>query len=126
MSRSRTSGFIERLPGAAHPAVYGIRFDCACGEEHPGLVAHSDLDWAPLGAEAGGFLDLMTSHSGDAGGELLDAAAAHVRAGEWPWMFFCYLEAGPGPCSRRPSSPSRQETAGSGWPFAARSAARCR
>ena len=30
---------LERLPGAAHPAVYGVRFDCRCGEEHPGLVA---------------------------------------------------------------------------------------
>jgi hypothetical protein len=88
---------IERLPGAAHPAVFGVRFDCACGEEHPGLVAHGDLDWAPLGADAGGFFDLMTSQRADAGGELLDAAAAHVRAGEWPWTFFCYLEGRPRP-----------------------------
>ncbi|MBA2385297.1 MAG: hypothetical protein H0V68_11645 [Actinobacteria bacterium] len=88
---------IERLPGAAHPALFGIRFDCACGEEHPGLVAHGDLDWAPLGADAGGFVDLMTSRRADAGGELLDAAAAHLRAGEWPWTFFCYLEGRPRP-----------------------------
>ena len=45
---------LERLPGAAHPAVYRVRFDCACGDEHPGLVSHDDLDWAPLGADAGG------------------------------------------------------------------------
>lgn len=88
---------IERLPGPAHPAVYGIRFDCGCGEEHPGLVPHPDLDWAPLGGQAGGFFDLMTSQRCDAGGELLDSAAAHVRAGEWPWTFFCYLEARPRP-----------------------------
>ena len=44
---------LERLPGAAHPAVFGIRFDCPCGEEHTGLVAHDDLDWAPLGGRAG-------------------------------------------------------------------------
>ena len=40
---------LERLPGAAHPAVYEVRFDCTCGDEHPGLVSHEDLDWAPLG-----------------------------------------------------------------------------
>jgi len=39
---------LERLPGAAHPAVYRIRFACGCGREHPGLIAHDDLDWAPL------------------------------------------------------------------------------
>ena len=52
---------LERLPGAAHPAVYGVRFDCGCGDEHPGLVSHDELDWAPLGAAAGRFLNLMTS-----------------------------------------------------------------
>ena len=44
---------LERLPGAAHPAVYGVLFDCGCGDEHTGLVAHDDLDWAPLGAAVG-------------------------------------------------------------------------
>ena len=83
---------LERLPGAATPAVYGIRFDCSCGEEHPGLVSHDDLDWAPLGAHGGSFHDLMTSRTLDSAAELLAAAAAHVRAGEWPWSFFCYPE----------------------------------
>ena len=40
---------LERLPGASHPAIYKITFACACGDEHEGLVAHDDLDWAPLG-----------------------------------------------------------------------------
>ena len=44
---------LERLPGPAHPAVYGIRFDCGCGGSIQGLVSHEDLDWAPLGAHAG-------------------------------------------------------------------------
>src|SRR6187401_2769927 len=69
---------LERLPGATHPAVYGIRFDCGCGEEHPGLVSHDDLDWAPLGAHAGAFVDLMTSSRAAVGDELGDVAAAHV------------------------------------------------
>ena len=43
---------LERLPGATHPAVYRVRFECSCGEEHPGLVSHDDLDWAPLGGQA--------------------------------------------------------------------------
>src|SRR5207237_725618 len=52
---------LERLPGAAHPAVFGVRFECGCGDEHPGLVTHEELDWTPLGLGAGGsFLNLMT------------------------------------------------------------------
>ena len=88
---------LERLPGATHPAVYGVRFDCSCGDEHPGLVSHVDLDWAPLGSEAGRFVDLMTARTLDAAEELVAAAALHVRAGEWPWTFFCYPEGKPRP-----------------------------
>lgn len=88
---------LERLPGAAHPAVYGVRFDCGCGDQHQGLVAHDDLDWAPLGAGAGHFVDLMTARTGDAAAELLDAAVAQLRAGEWPWSFYCYPEGRPRP-----------------------------
>jgi len=64
---------IEQLPGAAHPAVFRVRFDCACGEEHDGLVTHDDLDWAPLGLGAGEFLNLMTARLEPAGGELEEA-----------------------------------------------------
>ena len=88
---------LERLPGAAHPAVFGVRFDCSCGDEHPGLVSHDELDWAPLGAHEGSFLDLMTSRVADTAGELLETAAAHLKAGEWPWSFFCYPEGRPRP-----------------------------
>jgi hypothetical protein len=88
---------LERLPGAAHPAIYEVRFDCGCGDEHQGLVAHPELDWAPLGADAGSFLNLMTSRLDDAGTELTSAAAARVGAGEWPWSFFCYPEGRPRP-----------------------------
>jgi hypothetical protein len=88
---------LERLPGAAHPAVYAITFACACGGEHPGLVSHDDLDWAPLGLEAGTFVDLMTDRPGDAGAELGEVAAALIRAGRWPWSFFCYAEDRPKP-----------------------------
>jgi hypothetical protein len=88
---------LERLPGPAHPAVYGIRFDCGCGDEHTGLVSHDELDWAPLGAGAGPFLNLMTSRLDDAGAELADAAIARLRAGEWPWSFYCYAEDRPRP-----------------------------
>jgi hypothetical protein len=83
---------LERLPGAAHPAVFAITFACPCGDEHPGLVAHDDLDWAPLGLDAGSFVDLMTDRRADAGGELGAMAAVRIRAGEWPWSFYCYAE----------------------------------
>jgi hypothetical protein len=88
---------VERLPGAAHPAVYRIRFACPCGEDHDGLVSHDELDWAPLGLEAGLFLNLMTSRVEPVAGELADIAATRIGAGEWPWTFFCYPEERPRP-----------------------------
>ncbi|MHB8641271.1 MAG: hypothetical protein ACYDA3_00060 [Gaiellaceae bacterium] len=88
---------LERLPGAAHPAVYRVEFDCCCGEQHSGLVAHDDLDWAPLGFAEGRFLNLMTSTLDDVSGELADVAARRIQAGEWPWSFFCYPEERPRP-----------------------------
>jgi hypothetical protein len=88
---------LERLPGAANPAVYEVQFDCSCGDLHPGLVSDRDLDWAPLGADAGDFVDLMTSRVLDSAAELQEAAAARLRAGEWPWSFYCYPEGRPRP-----------------------------
>jgi hypothetical protein len=88
---------IEQLPGTTHPAVFCVRFDCDCGEEHDGLVTHDDLDWAPLGLDSGEFLNLMTARLEPVGGELGDLAAARIRSGEWPWSFFCYPEDQPRP-----------------------------
>jgi hypothetical protein len=86
---------LERLPGAAHPAVYRIVFDCACGGQHDGLVSHDDLDWAPLGLSSASFLDLMTTRIAEVGAELGGHAASRIQAGEWPWSFFCYPEGRP-------------------------------
>ena len=88
---------LERLPGAAHPAVYRVRFSCGCGDDHDGLVAHDDLDWAPLGLSAGRFLNLMTARLEPAAAELGDHALRRLEAGEWPWSFFCYPENQPRP-----------------------------
>jgi hypothetical protein len=88
---------LERLPGAAHPAVYRVRFACPCGDEHDGLVSHVELDWAPLGLEDRVFLNLMTDRLEPLAGELGDLAAARIGAGEWPWSFFCYPEERPRP-----------------------------
>src|SRR3954467_12487907 len=88
---------IERLPGAAHPAVYRVLFECACGEEHDGLVTHDDLDWAPLGLEGGVFFNLMTATRDSVATEFGDTAARRIEAGEWPWSFFCYPEERPRP-----------------------------
>jgi len=88
---------IEQLPGAAHPAVFRVRFDCACGEEHDGLLTHEELDWAPLGLGAGEFLNLMTARLEPVVAELGELAAGHIRRGEWPWSFFCYPEERPRP-----------------------------
>ena len=96
----RLSAFrvLDRLPGAAHPAVYHVTFACPCGDDHAGLVSHDELDWAPLGF--GGdvaFLNLMTSRVEQMGIELGDLAARRITKGEWPWSFFCYPEERPRP-----------------------------
>jgi hypothetical protein len=103
-TRVRLSSFreLERLPGAAHPAVYRVRFACTCGGDHVGLVSHDDLDWAPLGAGPadGGpaeFLNLMTARLEALALELGDLAARRIEAGEWPWSFYCFPEARPRP-----------------------------
>ena len=88
---------LERLPGATHPAVFRVRYACRCGDEHLGLVAHDDLDWAPLGLDAGVFLNLMTDRLERVEDELGDLAARRIGAGEWPWSFFCWPEDRPRP-----------------------------
>jgi hypothetical protein len=88
---------LERLPGAAHPAVYRVSFACPCGGEHPGLVTHDELDYAPLGLQDGEFLNLMTSRMETLAHELGDLAAGRIQRGEWPWSFFCYPEERPRP-----------------------------
>jgi hypothetical protein len=88
---------LERLPGAAHPAVYRISFACSCGGDHPALVSHGDLDYAPLGLGQGEFLNLMTSRMESLSHELGDVAARRIGVGEWPWSFFCYPEERPRP-----------------------------
>jgi len=101
---------LERLEGTAHPAVYRVSFDCPCGQEHPGLVTHDDLDWAPLGLQAGPFLNLMTARLEEAGTELSDLAARRIQSGDWPWSFFCYPEERP-----RPVFPSSFFLLAPGW-----------
>jgi len=88
---------LERLPGASHPAVYKVTFACACADEHEGLVTHDELDWAPLAGSDAQFVNLMTAQVEAAADELLDLAASRIKAGEWPWSFFCYPEERPRP-----------------------------
>ena len=103
-ARLRLSSFraLDRLPGPSTPAVFSVLFACPCGEEHPGLVAHDDLDVAPLGLGTSlRFRNLLTARDDPVSGELTDLAATRIGAGEWPWSFFCYLEGRP-----RPITPS--------------------
>src|SRR6266702_2259082 len=88
---------LERLPGAAHPAVFQVLFACGCGGEHEGLVTHDDLDWAPLGLQGGLFYNVMTAQLDRFDAEFSDLAARRIQAGEWPWSFFCYPEERPRP-----------------------------
>jgi hypothetical protein len=98
-TRAQLSDFrrLERMAGTSHPVVYRISFACACGGEHPGLVSHDELDWAPLGLHSGRFVNLMTSRIEEVAVELGDLAARRIQAGEWPWSFFCYPEDRPRP-----------------------------
>jgi hypothetical protein len=89
---------LEQLPGAQHPAVFRVEFECGCGEDHPGLVTHEDLDWAPLGLhDDTQYVNLMTSRVEAVAGEFGDLAASRIKAGEWPWSFFCWPEERPRP-----------------------------
>jgi len=89
---------LEQLPGALHPSVYRVEFSCGCGAEHPGLVTHDELDWAPLGLDdPAPFVNLMTSRVEQLGCEFGDLAARRIKAGEWPWSFFCWPEERPRP-----------------------------
>src|SRR3954470_13963378 len=73
---------LERLPGAAHPAVFGVRFECGCGGEHSGLVTHEELDWLPLGLGTGvSFLNLMTDRLEALEVELAQLSARRVGGG---------------------------------------------
>jgi hypothetical protein len=110
----RLSSFrqIERLPGPAHPVAYRILFACGCGEDHVGLATEAELDWQPLGLDAGTtFVNLMTSRRDDVSDDLLALALAKIEAGEWPWSFFCYLEK-----RSRPITPSAFVTVAPGMP----------
>ena len=82
----------ERLPGPQHPVVFRVTFACVCGAEHEGLVPHDELDWAPLAAPEASFFNVMTARFESVEAELLDLAVRRIRAGEWPWSFFCYPE----------------------------------
>jgi hypothetical protein len=89
---------LEQLPGAQHPAVFRVEFECGCGEDHPGLVTHEDLDWAPLGLhDDTQYVNLMTSRVETIAGEFGELAASRIKAGEWPWSFFCWPEERPRP-----------------------------
>ncbi len=83
---------IGQLPGAKSPAVFHVLFSCTCGEDHIGLVSHDDLDWAPVSASPGPFLNLMTSKMEYRDDDILFSAAAKIKSGNWPWSFFCYAE----------------------------------
>jgi hypothetical protein len=99
-TRVRLSRFrrLDELPGSHHPAVYRVDFACECGCDHPGLVTHEDLDWAPLGiAAATPFVNLMTSRLEPVGNELGEIAVTRIGAGEWPWSFYCWPEERPRP-----------------------------
>src|SRR5262245_16637570 len=89
---------LDELPGSNHPVVFRIVFACGCGDEHPGLVAHDELDLAPLGLEEERtFVNLMTSRADPLALELTELAAQRIKAGEWPWSFFCWPEDRPRP-----------------------------
>ena len=56
-------------------------------------MSHDELDWAPLGLDATtSFVNFMTSRRDSLAAELSDIAAQKIKAGQWPWSFFCWPE----------------------------------
>jgi hypothetical protein len=90
LSRFRS---IERLPGAAHPAVFRVTYRCDCGDDHVGLVAHDDLDYGPIAGAPVVFRNLVTGRTEPVADELLEHARAQVQRGNWPWRLLCGREA---------------------------------
>jgi hypothetical protein len=90
LSRFRS---IERLPGAAHPAVFRVTYRCECGDDHVGLVAHDDLDYGPIAATPVEFRNLVTGRSEPLVSELLALTRVQVQKGNWPWQLYCGREA---------------------------------
>jgi hypothetical protein len=84
---------LERLAGAAHPAVFRVEYRCDCGEDHVGLVSHDDLDYRPIGVSELEFRNLVTGRRESLGDELLELASAEVQRGNWPWRLYCCREA---------------------------------
>lgn len=95
LTRVALSAFrlLERLPGAAHPAVFRVEYDCQCGDRHQGLVSHDDLDYGPLHPVELEFRNLLTGRSEPVGDELAELARMHVQRGNWPWRLYCSPEA---------------------------------
>jgi hypothetical protein len=94
MVRVALSSFrrLERLPGAVHPAVYRVEYDCGCGERHLGLVSHDDLDYGPLSTVEVEFRNLLTGRTEPVGDELAELARCQVQRGNWPWRLYCSPE----------------------------------
>jgi hypothetical protein len=91
----RLSAFrsVERLAGAAHPAVFRVAYACACGDDHVGLVDHGDLDTVGAGAEEVRFTNLMTGRAEPVTTELDEIARFELGRGNWPWRLYCVREA---------------------------------
>src|SRR5260221_14204511 len=83
LSRFRS---IERLPGAAHPAVFRVTYHCDCGDPHVGLASHDDLEYAPIGAADVTFRNLLTGRTEPVWGVLLGLARPQVPNGNRPWQ----------------------------------------
>ncbi len=83
--------------GPHHPAVYRVEFACGCGELHPALVSHDELDWAPLGLAAQTQLREPHDRAPRPARRraLRPRRAAASRRGQWPWSFFCWPEERP-------------------------------
>ena len=90
---ARLSAFrrLERLPGASHPAVFEVHFECSCGANTWPRLGHR----AGLGAARARRRRVPQPHDGSArrvGAGARRRGRTQDRSGEWPWSFFCYPE----------------------------------
>ena len=107
LSRSAAS---SSCPARTTRPSTAIEFACGCGGEHPGLVTHDELDWAPLGLQDGTpFVNLMTSRTGAARRRARRARGARgSRRGSGRGASSAGRRSVRGRCSRRRSGCSRR------------------
>ena len=103
---------LEQLPAPSIPRSTASSSPVAAASEHPALVTHDELDWAPLGLQdATPFVNLMTSRVEAVAFELGELAASGSKRGSGRGVSSAGRRSDRGRSFRRRSSCSRPRSA---------------